>query len=383
MQEIFKQFKVKIIPSSIQRVQMDDATYFSPAYDDYVSNSKLGLLNPTQGGSPQKFLEGFKKGSTSDAFSLGSAVHQLTLEPEIYELSPIVKPSGKLGNVYIKYQEYRKKGEPMEKSIILACSDIDYYKSEIVNTNTKGIGLPARLKTAIKKVLPYALADKPEKTPDGKTLIYLTSDLYDKCVGCTNSLKSHKVIQKALNWTSSYCEDVILCDIEVSFPKDFNDSLSEMLTTTVKVKIKIDNWTIDHDLKLFVLNDLKTTGKPVQYFMGYKKQELGFLGERNEIFIPGSFQVFHYHRQMGMYLYVLNEYVKKEFGEGYKSSANMLVVETIASNQANNYQVIEEHIRSGFAEFSELLKRAAYHQVKGYKNILEFEKDGIPDNLTI
>ena len=93
--------------------------------------------------------------------------------------------------------------------------------------------------------------------------------------------------------------------------------------------------------------------------MGYKKQELGFLGERNEIFIPGSFQVFHYHRQMGMYLYVLNEYVKKEFGEGYKSSANMLVVETIASNQANNYQVIEEHIRSGFAEFSELLKRAA------------------------
>ena len=61
----------------------------------------------------------------------------------------------------------------------------------------------------------------------------------------------------------------------------------------------------------------------------------------------------------------------------------MLVVETIASNQANNYQVIEEHIRSGFAEFSELLKRAAYHQVKGYKNILEFEKDGIPDDLTI
>ena len=34
-------------------------------------------------------------------------------------------------------------------------------------------------------------------------------------------------------------------------------------------------------------------------------------------------------------------------------------------------------------EFTELLKRAAYHQVKGYDNILEFEIDGVPESLEL
>ena len=34
---------------------MDDKTYFSKEYSDYISNSKLGLIDPDRGGSLEKF----------------------------------------------------------------------------------------------------------------------------------------------------------------------------------------------------------------------------------------------------------------------------------------------------------------------------------------
>lgn len=408
MNEIFDKFKIKIIKDSISRVQMDDATYFGPKYKNHVSNSKLGLLNPAQGGSPQKFFEGFKS-SGSTAFALGSAVHQLTLEPNDYVLSDVVTPSGKLGKMYAKFLEHLKKENLMdsiyealdkvmptekfekfieiiqttpeiEKGLVLACVDADYYAKDI--ENYKGDGLPTRISTAMVKVFSHFIADKPEKI-DGKQVIYLPSDLLEKCKSCTASLKGSNAIQKALNWPLSYCEDVILAELEISFPKDFNDEFSDMIVTVVPVKIKIDNWTINHETKEFVLNDLKTTGKPIQYFMGHFVKEMGFMGDEKEVFLNGSWQNFHYHRQMGMYLWLLREYIKKEYGEGYTCKANMLVVETVGAFAAKKYSVSNDEIISGFKDFSDLIKRAAYHELKGYENILEFEKDGIPNNFDL
>ncbi len=407
MREIFDKFKIKVIKDSIRRVQMSDEEYFGPKYKNYVSNSKLGLLNPAQGGSPQKFFEGFKS-SGSQAFALGSAVHQLTLEPNDYVLSDITTPSGKLGKMYAKFIEHLTKEsllDPLikelnattdskfdkfielietnpniERGLVLACLDAEYYVKDVENYS--GEGLPSRIKTGLIKVFAHFIADKPEMI-DGKRVIYLPSDLYEKCKSCTNSLKADVSIQNALNWPLSYCEDVVLAELEISFPKDFNDDFSEMITTIVPVKIKIDNWTIDHSDKKFVLNDLKTTGKPIQYFMGHTEKELGFMGEQKEVFMNGSWQTFHYHRQMGMYLWLLREYIKQEYGEGYNCTANMLVVETVGAFGAKNYPVSNDDIIAGFKEFGDLIKRAAYHQVMGYENILEFEKDGIPNDLSL
>ena len=44
----FSDFQIVPIGSSIRRVEMDDETYFSPTYSGYVSNSRLGLINPEQ-----------------------------------------------------------------------------------------------------------------------------------------------------------------------------------------------------------------------------------------------------------------------------------------------------------------------------------------------
>lgn len=396
MREILEQFKIEIIPNSIKRVQMSDDVYFGPDYKDYVSNSKLGLLNPEQGGSPQKFLEGFKSSGSTDFFALGSAVHQLTLEKNDYELSNIVKLSGKLGqfaNLLIDSLEKENKldyvlkeceksndlfdnflnlvinDKSIEKLVTLAIIDADYYTDSIVNY--KGVGLPARLIDALSKTFNYLITDKPEYSETNKKYIYLQSDLYNKCVSCTNSLNNNKSIQDLLNNGDSYAEDVILADAKITFPVNFNDFFSDSVETIVKLKIKIDNWTIDHEKKHFVLNDLKTTGKPIQYFMGHNEIELGFMGSQKEIFVAGSWQKFHYHRQMAMYLFLLKEYIKQEYGEGYSCTANMLVVETCGSNISQVYPVSNNEIISGFDEFKKLLKRVAYHQVYGYENVLE------------
>lgn len=407
MQEIFSKFKVTLLPETIQRVQMDDPTYFGPKYKDYVSNSKLGLLNPAQGGSPQKFFEGFKN-NNSPALALGSAVHQLTLEGNDYKLSTITTPSGKLGKFYELFLKYLKENEVLDlvlntkkipngcdefltlceetleiqKAFLKAAMEAEYYVDQITNYN--GTDLPSRLKTALVSIYSILIADKPEFTKDSKKLIYLPSDLYSKCVKCVESLKANEEIQTALNYGESYCEDVILGDVKVTFPKDFDDPDGEQYETIVKLKIKIDNWTIDHEKKVFSMNDLKTSGKPVQYFMGHDITEIGFLGEQKTVFKPGSWQTFHYFRQAGMYSYLLKNYIDKEFGAGYKLSSKFFVVETVGNFYSKMFTVAESEMISGFKEFSELLKRVAFHQVKGYENILEFEINKLNDiNLDI
>ena len=62
---------LEIIPESIQLIKMTDEEYFSEKYKDYISNSKLSLIDPTAGGSPEKYLEGFK-GSYNESFELGT-----------------------------------------------------------------------------------------------------------------------------------------------------------------------------------------------------------------------------------------------------------------------------------------------------------------------
>lgn len=75
---------------------------------------------------------------------------------------------------------------------------------------------------------------------------------------------------------------------------------------------------------------------------------------------------------------MLKLYIDQEFGEGYKMSANMLVVETVGAYASELFPVNNDTIQSGFQEFKELLKRVAFHQVNGYEAILELQD---PNNL--
>lgn len=67
---------IKITPllDTLEIKKIDDATYFSSTYKQYISNSRLGLINPRQNGSVEKFFEGFKQGGFVPAFQLGKII---------------------------------------------------------------------------------------------------------------------------------------------------------------------------------------------------------------------------------------------------------------------------------------------------------------------
>ena len=46
---------IRILPETIRLVKMTDKEYFSSENKDYISNSKLGLINPDEGGSYEKY----------------------------------------------------------------------------------------------------------------------------------------------------------------------------------------------------------------------------------------------------------------------------------------------------------------------------------------
>lgn len=64
--------KLQPIYETLAFKDISDETYFSSEYCEYVSNSKLSLINPDQGGSVEKFKEGFK--ASSDSLILGKRI---------------------------------------------------------------------------------------------------------------------------------------------------------------------------------------------------------------------------------------------------------------------------------------------------------------------
>ena len=64
---------IEITPllETLRLEKISDAVYFSEKYSGYVSNSRLGLLNPRQEGTPEKFFAGFQPCGYAPALELG------------------------------------------------------------------------------------------------------------------------------------------------------------------------------------------------------------------------------------------------------------------------------------------------------------------------
>ena len=334
---------IRILPETIRLVKMTDKEYFSSENKDYISNSKLGLINPDEGGSYEKYEQGFKSGY-SDSFELGSAVHAIVLQPDYFNISDLRKPGGKLGLCVEKFYEYRRKGLSINESISLASADADYYKDKMTST---------RLKTAIKSSLPFYLKRIHIKDSlDGIETIYLSETnaaKYEKCVlGIKSNPKVDEILYPKGLITSAevYNEYAIFAEVEVTIDGKL---------TRLKLKAKLDNFTVNHETQEITLNDLKTTGKPINFFMGnnvtVKDEEGKYIGKT---WYDGSFQKFHYYRQMGMYLWLLSCCMQNQ-GFNYKLKANMVVVETIPEFRTKVYPVTDKQIKQGLDEFKKLL----------------------------
>lgn len=330
---------VKLTPllDTIQLIEMSDEEYFSDKWAGYISNSKLALINPDQDGSPQIYKEGLSKHSKySDSLVFGSAVHELVLQPGEFKVADNVdRPTAKMGAMADElYRTFlSNKGVVSDDDIIAASNKIDYYKGKMDSIKIENVK---------DKCINYWWDRRDWESEHNNSEIepiYLDPKSREKLQLCLASVEANKEVQDLLHPKGVFEEPISMNEAALFMDVKAEHEGKE---TILKLKGKLDNFTIDIETNEVVLNDLKTTGHWLIDF-------------------GDSFKKYHYNRQMAMYAWMLRSYVEKQYNIKPSSlMANMLLVCTVPDYRAGVFRVTNGEIRKGFLEFKDLLQRVAY-----------------------
>lgn len=330
---------VKLIPlfDTIQLIEMSDEEYFSEKWAGYISNSTLALINPDQDGSPQIYKEGLSKHPKySDSLVFGSAVHELVLQPKKFAVvNNVDRPTAKMGAMADElYKTFlSNKGVVSDKDIIAASDKIDYYKGKMDSIKIENVK---------DKCINYWWDRRDWESEHNNSEIepiYLDPKSREKLQLCLASVEANKEVQDLLHPKGVFEEPISMNEAALFMDVKAEHEGKE---TILKLKGKLDNFTIDIETNEVVLNDLKTTGHWLIDF-------------------GDSFKKYHYNRQMAMYAWMLRSYVEKQYNIKPSSlMANMLLVCTVPDYRAGVFRVTNGEIRKGFLEFKDLLQRVAY-----------------------
>ena len=276
----------------------------------------------------------------SENYSGMSAVHELVLQPELFELAEdLGKPTAKMGAMAdALYPVFLEKDVTFE-DVIKASNKIDYYKDKMTND---------RFNEVITKCTPYwkARQQKEYDINSTKEPIFMDTRNREIVKSCVEALTNNKEVQNLLHPTGiienpiSENEQAILLDVEAECPNGEK--------FVIRLKAKVDNYTIDKEINTITVNDVKTIGKIVSE-------------------IDNNIKRYHYSREFAMYIYLLKLCAEKFYGmENPKVRANYLVVSTIPNFYSKVRPVSYNEIKEGFHEFKTLLRYVAY--LIGYKN---------------
>ena len=324
--------------------KITDEVYFSSQYKNYISNSRLGLLNPRQDGSPDKFFEGKYSGGFSSSLSCGSAVHELTLQPELFELAPdLDKPTAKMGAMADELFSIYASRNVTKEDVIAASDKVDYYKGKMTED---------RINEVLSKCEPYWKNRLSMDMSLGKEPIFLNKKSREIVISCVKALEENNSVQKLLHPTGLFEDPIvgnelaILLDVEAKCPNG--------KTVILHLKSKLDNFSIDTESNTVTVNDVKTLGRVVSEFQI-------------------NVDRYHYNRELGMYSFLLKLCAEKFYNlTSPKIAANYLVVSTIPDYYTKVVEVNYNDLKKGFYEFKTLLKYAAY--LMCYKNYSLDEK---------
>ena len=326
--------EIKLTPllDTLQLIKISDAEYFSPKYGECISNSRLGLLNPRQGGSPESFFTGFKDEGFISSLVIGSAVHELVLQNESFELAPALgKPTAKMGAMADELYPVWLKHPIRTADITEASNKVNYYKGKLT---------PDRIKQVNEQCIPYWKARKKLVSNSNKELIYLDDKSRDTVYNCAQALTNNPQVHELLHPSGlidapiSLNENALLLDVQAECPNG--------KTFIMHLKAKLDNFTIDLESDTVVVNDVKTIGKVVSE-------------------IDSNISKYHYSRELAMYLFLLRLYVIKEYGiENPTMKANYLVVSTVPQYYTKVRAMTKKECYAGLHEFRTLLRYAAY-----------------------
>ena len=333
--------EIKITPllDTLRLEKISDSVYFSEPYKNYVSNSRLGLIYDFEIGleTPERFFEGFKP-KYSAAFDLGSGTHQLCLQNDLYEVAMTVdKPTAKMGALADRLYPIYKDHLPTSEEIIKEATIVDYYGGNLTQNKIDGI---------YEKCIPYWESRKAfeESYTGDKELLFFDPKSRETVLNCVTSLKNNNHIQNLLHPNGliedpiSEMEQAILLDVKVDIP-GFNSFI-------LKLKAKLDNYTIDKENNIITVNDVKTIGKIVSE-------------------INGNIEKFHYNREFAVYAYLLKLCAEKFYGmKNPTVKGNYLVVSTIPSHYTKVVPMTKDMFKEGFEEFKLLLRLVAKNVTK-------------------
>lgn len=340
----FSECKIEFL--NINGGDMPDSEYYS--LKGYTSISRLKLIDPKKGGSPQKYIQGFDYGY-NESLLLGSAVHASILQPDEFEISDYQgKPAGKLGFFIEKVRQNRKAGMNIADSLEKASKDADYYVGKF-----KGKIREKAIRSGLDY---YCRLSKGEFEPvNGKEKYVLSKNLYDAAQACIDSIKRNHAIQNILSDNlfepkQFFNEIALFSDIKVTFP--------DGTSTVIKFKGKLDSVVWDPEKRILYLNDIKTTSKPLNYFMGYIY---------NDVPYDGVFEHHSYYNQLTVYGIMLQMYFQKVLGiNDYTMLANIFAVETTGEHRSESFRINNSYFELGKKEFKELMVRLAWHTVNGF-----------------
>ena len=334
--------EIKITPliDTLYLEDISDEEYFSEKYSNYVSNSRLSLINPEQDGCPEDFFV-TRPVQRSDSLRFGSAVHTLVLQKDDFLLVDSVDaPTAKahyMGEYLFDIMKRNNTVSPTDAEIIKASNVIDYYKDKMTDSKIKELRLKCNEYWTQRFLF--------EKEYNGNQVpIYLDPKSREKLHSCLDNIEEDTNIQGLLHPEGIAekpiigNEKTILMDVRVDSPKG---------SFILKLKSKLDNYSIDKESCIITVNDLKTTGRPISEF-------------------NKAIDKYHYNREIAMYSWLLKLYAEKFYDlENPTIKGNFLVVETFPDFKTG--VVPMKMFKEGFKEFKYLLKLVAFYVLNGYE----------------
>ena len=301
---------------------MEQHNYYSRGSREniIISNSSMSAINPEQQGTPLKFLEFFddnKEEKHSRYLNNGKLVHSYIEDKDNFAIDDLVKPTEKVAlwveelikllnsdldipNQSDTIKDYSDSLDELIQGISMfldveinkeslidhleyARSNVGYYANRKANT-TFGTFVS-------EGAIPYLLFKL--QNSDKTILTVADRDIVENAI---ESLESNKYLRKRLFVPQT---DDFTMYKEIGMLFTFEHKLKNGTVVKLKGKILIDVLQCDFKNGVYIINDLKTTGKSI-YDMSPNKS-------RNQL---GAIQSFRYHRQLGWYKFGLMQLIK-------------------------------------------------------------------------
>ena len=331
---------IKLIPllDTLRLEKIDDSEYFSERYSGYISNSRLSKIDPNKGGSPKEFF-GKMKPFYTPSLQIGSAVHELTLQNDLFVLSEINKPTAKMGLLADKL--YNLEHSPSKEEVLKAAKEVDYYKGNLSENQIENVFNQCKQYWSER-------GDFEAQNSEAREVIYLDQKSREIVQNCVLALSNNSRVQEILHPKNIFGDDcisemeqAILIDIKVEMP-DKNEFI-------LRFKAKLDNYTIDTMSNEICVNDVKTLGKVLNEF-------------------EGNVQRFSYNREIAIYSWLLSLCAKKYYNLNNPTiKGNYLVVSTIPKYYTKVVPMTNSMYIEGWNDFRRLLRIVAYYYNKGYR----------------